>query len=219
MASQCGFRNGILLFLTLTAMLRMEAVAQVSFEDLSRRFLAAEDVMTKLTLVNQVAALNTSEAKELLKEALRDSAVQVRIAAIEALGSYENLSGRNLLQDRWHLLHIPTRQSAEYANRIWEKAAVAAALAKLGNREHLWFVHDRLNDPDKAVRYNVVFELGYLGDQDAVNRLVDVLITEQEMVSYAALVNLIRLRKLDTRPETQRIIEDRSSYLLGLYPQ
>lgn len=128
-----------------------------------------EQRLKRVAELQEAAAVGFHRAVlELQKIALRDSAGDVRVAAVEALGALGE-----------HTLAMPLLLSLR--DPFWDvRAAAVQALGKLGNRAPIKHLIAHLKqEPDISVREAIIRVLGQQGRATPTNVIVDILLKDE----------------------------------------
>lgn len=176
-------------------------------------------IFEKSIIIEEIGKLKDDSSFRFLTKHLDHESLSIRISSIKALGRLGDKKAIAYLRSKWNLLRITNFDTNEESDKIYEKAFIASSLFQLGEIEPVEFLYSALGSSIKEVRFNVVHALGEVANTRAVDRLIELLFSDNEMVVSAVAEQLIRIKGLRENPRTAIIIKARSSWFLKQLPQ
>lgn len=153
----------------------------IGLEHATRELTEAPDFIVRRLAVEAVTACGDSQtAAAPLMTALNDTAVEVRLAAIQALGKKKIVASTSaLVQQLNHPSREVTRAAVVALGQIREQSALDALAA-------LFHAKQGLDQDDPALRQDIVASVGRIGGDRSLPVLIDAMADRDVRVRFAA---------------------------------
>lgn len=185
---------------------RLRAVNQIRQLDPSTGFTLIQKVLednnprVRYAAVSQLSSLghqDKSQAKELLRDRLRDSEPDVQAAAADTIGA---LKLTEFFEELQHLYQT----SSEWLVRF----SIIAALGELGDLRALALLQDALGSQNELMQTAAIGSLGELGDDRAVPLLTPFAQNSDWQIRYRVAQALSRFDSPEARSTLELLAQD-----------
>ena len=167
--------------------------------------------VTSLKTVYELEKSGDQAAVPLLTGALKKNSGVHRLAAIHALATIGGAEAERFLKDLWKELGRASEQNDFMFHEdsiAGEKAFVAAALHKLGQKDYVDFVYGAIKHDNKLVRYNTAAAMGMVNTPKSKQMLMDVLLNdEMDIPRCGAADTLVELQDIEGIKLIKQMIE------------